>query len=293
MAKNIMIKAAERIIVKEEAAGAVVITGTDKIASGFGNGDCLLLDFKYQLFALSDSTERYPKASRELLERLSVLIEKEGVPEDRDEWLNCINVVLSMQLYHQKTTFSSVALRPDAEGTTVYVIQGGDSMIFIVNGDSGAIEYQTKPDMNFAGRTKSFTAIDEHHIGAGNYRILLCSDGFSDIARLLGKSVEDVAVCIATRYQVHDIPERVREMVDTCEIKCAKRDYDDISLVILDPAKVAGNGELRVIMGGTSAYEEEIYQNKVLPDRIINKWLGVEEISSHVNLMDSCGIRVL
>jgi hypothetical protein len=160
-----MIKAAERIIVKEEAAGAVVITGTDKITSGYGNGDCLLLDFKNRLFALSDSAERYPRASRELLERLSVLIEKEEAPESGEEWLNCVNMVLSRQLYHQKATICCVALQPGDDGITAYCIHGGDSTIFIINAGSGEIEYQTKPDMNFAGRTRGLTAVDEFRFG--------------------------------------------------------------------------------------------------------------------------------
>jgi hypothetical protein len=52
-------------------------------------------------------------------------------------------------------------------------------------------------------------------------------------------------------------------------------------------------GGFRVIMGGTSPFEEEAYQSRVLPQRILNRWLGVDEVSSNSSLMDSCGIKVL
>ena len=35
--------------------GAGLITGTEKIRSGFGNGDCLLLDFRHRIFAVADA----------------------------------------------------------------------------------------------------------------------------------------------------------------------------------------------------------------------------------------------
>ncbi len=30
-------------------AGAILVTGTDKIRSGYGNGDCVLLDFRHRV----------------------------------------------------------------------------------------------------------------------------------------------------------------------------------------------------------------------------------------------------
>jgi hypothetical protein len=49
-----MVNAAERTLVKGDAACAMVLTGSDKIRSGYGNGDCRLLDFRNRVFALSD-----------------------------------------------------------------------------------------------------------------------------------------------------------------------------------------------------------------------------------------------
>jgi hypothetical protein len=82
-------------------------------------------------------------------------------------------------------------------------------------------------------------------------------------------------------------------MVESCEVTGAKKNYDDISLLVLDPARLLEPGGFRVIMGGTSPFEEEAYQSRVLPQRILNRWLGVDEVSSNSSLMDSCGIKVL
>ncbi|MDQ1329868.1 MAG: hypothetical protein QG578_130, partial [Thermodesulfobacteriota bacterium] len=46
------------------ALSALLVTGSDKVESGFGNGDCLLLDFSRLIFAVSDGSERYTQASR-------------------------------------------------------------------------------------------------------------------------------------------------------------------------------------------------------------------------------------
>ena len=75
-------------------AGAVcggISTGTDKIRSGYGNGDCLYFDFEHMVFAVADGTERFPWASRDLLNRLSESLAKSGTPDTAEGWKELIN----------------------------------------------------------------------------------------------------------------------------------------------------------------------------------------------------------
>lgn len=288
-----MIKAEERTIVKEGAAGAVVVTGPEKIDSRYGNGDCMLLDFKHRFFALSDSTERFPSASRELLERLSVFFDEEGRPGTREEWLDCVNSVLSRQLYHLKATLSCVALRGEGHGHTAVVIHGGDSMVFFINVASGEIEFRTVSDMNFAGRAKSITLAREYVLREGDWRIILCSDGFGDLARHRGVKLDDLLLSMAGEHPVHEIPGRVREMARLCGEGAAGKRHDDVSLMVLDPSGIGADGGLRVIMGGTTPREEEAYQNRVLPRARGARWLDAGEIGNNAELVESCGIHVL
>ena len=67
---EIEINASQRTVKCGNAVCGSIITGTDKIRSGYGNGDCLYLDFMHGVFAVADATERFPWASRDLLNRL-------------------------------------------------------------------------------------------------------------------------------------------------------------------------------------------------------------------------------
>ncbi len=286
-----MINAAERILVKDGEVSALVITGTDKVESGFGNGDCLLLDFKHMVFALSDSAERYSRASRDILERFGARME-DGVPADRDRWLECVNGIYSAQAYQQRATFSCVSLCRGEDGrVSAFIIHGGDSMIFVVNRNSGDIEFQTTPDMNFAGRSRGISAV--HRINLDHEsRIVICSDGMCDIARMSGSDIREIVRSVMCGRPVSEIPALIHESILPSE-ECSLKVYDDIGLIVIDADNVCPEGGLRVLMGGTSPYEEDMYQKKVVPERLIYRWLGVEEMTLKKGLMDSCGIKIL
>ena len=59
MTKPVLINAAKRMVRQKGALSALLVTGSDKVENGFGNGDCLLLDFSRLIFAVSDASERY------------------------------------------------------------------------------------------------------------------------------------------------------------------------------------------------------------------------------------------
>lgn len=77
-----MINPSKRAVRMEDTIGAALYTGTDKIRNGFGNGDCLLLDYGSGVFAVADAAERFPEASRTLLMRMAVLVSGEKGPVD-------------------------------------------------------------------------------------------------------------------------------------------------------------------------------------------------------------------
>ncbi len=94
-----------------------ISTGSDKIRSGYGNGDCLYFDFEHLVFAVADGSERFPWASRDLLNRVSERLAQSGVPDTVSGWRDLINTeIYSEQKYQHKTTFSCVAIRPEGQG---------------------------------------------------------------------------------------------------------------------------------------------------------------------------------
>ena len=293
MTGGVAINAAERTLVKGDAACAMVLTGSDKIRSGYGNGDCLLLDFKHAVFALSDGAERYARASRLLLERLSAAIEAEKTPACVDEWLALANNVYSEQRYQHKATFSCAALTGAPSARRLLVTHGGDSMVFVIDRHTGAVEFRTGVNMSFAGRSKTVANVTEIDLGKGECRIVLCSDGLSDVARFAGRDIAGFLASTVLRASMRNIPEQIKSTLSDSQKHDGRKEYDDISFIVLEPAMMDSPCDLRVVMGGTSPGDEEAYQKRVLPGRIFNQWLGVEDLASQPALIKSCGIRIL
>ena len=70
-------------------------------------------------FAVADGSERFPWASRDLLNRLSESLAQSGAPDTVSGWRDLINTeIYSEQKYQHKTTFSCVAIRPEGEGVS-------------------------------------------------------------------------------------------------------------------------------------------------------------------------------
>lgn len=289
----VAINAAERTLVRGDAACAMVLTGSDKIRSRYGNGDCLLLDFKHAVFALSDGAERYARASRLLLERLSAAIGAGKTPADAGEWRELANNVYSEQRYQHKATFSCAALTGPPSARRLIVTHGGDSMVFVVDKHTGAVAFRTAVNMSFAGRSKTVANVTEIDLGKGEYRIVLCSDGLIDVARFAGRDIAGFLAATALGVPMKNIPERIKSILTASRKHDGGNEYDDISFIVLEPPMMNGPCDLRVVMGGTSPGDEEYYQKRVRPGRIFNRWFGVGELASQSALIQSCGIRIL
>src|SRR6056297_2260827 len=149
MRRDIMLNVSRRWLMVQEVMGAAIVTGTDKVASGFGNGDCIMIDLRNMVFAVADGTERHPRSSRLFLESFMSILGSGNFPGDRQEWQEVIREVFSRQEYHCKTTFSMVALSREKKA---YIFNGGDSMVLVANRENGSLQFSSDVNMNFAGR---------------------------------------------------------------------------------------------------------------------------------------------
>jgi hypothetical protein len=287
--KGGMINAALRMAAIQDRAGAILITGTDKIRSGFGNGDCVMMDFDHAVFALSDSAERYSRASREFLERLHGSLVSHGVPSDIAAWRNCANDLYAAQEYRHKATFSCAALRREGQSVVLTALNGGDSVIVALNRISGAVQYLSRPDMCFAGRSKTISHVAEIKLGKDAI-VALFSDGFFDIAKIVNESAFDLIVR-ASRDGVHRIAETVRRIVEGRVNHDAE--YDDVSLLLLDPVHCVEGGNGALVMGGSTPQEEHRYQYNIRRVSSFDRWMELDEVVQNDVLARECGIRIL
>jgi len=288
---TVEINPAKRILKMPGAVCGGITTGSDKIRSGYGNGDCLYFDFEHLVFAAADGSERFPWASRDLLNRLSESLSRSGAPDTVRGWRDLLNSeIYSEQKYEHKTTFSGIAIRRDGKDVLLIIAHGGDSAVTVMNSVTGSIYRQTGRDMNLAGRSKEIVDVTQYRIADRDSRVLISTDGFDDVWRFcLRQSLLGGARDVFERYPVDCICEMIsgimQENRDSFE-------YDDIGFIIIDPYRTERISGMAVIMGGTRPYEEQQYLSEYASG-LHDRWVPDGQWGDHDNLFAGAGIRVL
>jgi hypothetical protein len=280
-----------RILKMPQAVCGGISTGSDKIRSGYGNGDCLYFDFEHLVFAVADGTERFPWASRDLLQRLSERLSRSGSPETVRDWKDMMNSeVYAGQKYQHKTTFSSVALRREGEVVTLIIANGGDSVVTVMDGLTAKISRQTGRNMDFAGRSRQIVDVTEHRVSDRNVRVLLSTDGFDDVWRFcLRRSLVGSARDVLERVRLDGIGEEIFGML---EGQRGRFEYDDVGFILLDPAAVERLKGKALIMGGTRPFEEKHFRLHYTP-QAYDRWIPDAEWAGQEEMLAGAGIRVL
>lgn len=280
-----------RILKMPQAVCGGISTGSDKIRSGYGNGDCLYFDFEHLVFAVADGTERFPWASRDLLQRLSERLSRSGSPETVRDWKDMMNTeIYAGQKYQHKTTFSSVALRREGQDVFLIIANGGDSVVTVMDGLTGKIRRQTGRNMDFAGRSKEIVDVTEHRVPDPNHRVLLSTDGFDDVWRFCHRrSLVGSARDVLERVGLDGVGEVIFGML---EGQRGRFEYDDVGFILLDPGAVERVKGKALIMGGTRPFEEKHYRLQYTP-QAYDRWIPDAQWAGQEEMLAGAGIRVL
>ena len=272
-----MIQPQMRIIKSDDSFSTFIATGTDKIRSGFGNGDCVYLDFKNKVFAVADGTERYSFASRQLLEKIRTELSLGTLPDNEEEWTDFFNTVYSGQVYHYKTTLSGIAIKEDGEYIKAYIFHGGDSVVMVVDEETGTILYQTAPNMSFAGRSKTIGNVIQISLRRKHSRIIIATDGLTDLLKHYFKEISiERLPSEFFKYPIEDIAERILNDLNKFN---ASVEYDDIGLIVINPFNVDRGNDVSVIMGGTSPQNEKQYRH--LHGALKKDWIAEDDWSDN------------
>ncbi len=256
----IEIHAAKRTLRLKGALSGSLVTGTDKVRSGYGNGDCLYFDFRHRVFAVADGSERFPWASRDILCRLADSLDQAGVPGTAADWKAWINNrVYAGQKYQHKTTFSCVAVGGGEEAVVLTVAHGGDSVVTAMDAVSGDVLFRTGCNMDFAGRSREIVDVTQCRIRDRNVRVVLYSDGFDDLLQFcIRQSFLSRLADAFSVLPVDRIGERIHRVL---EENAGRLEHDDIAFMAMDPFRLAGIGEKRVLIGGTQPHEEKRFRS--------------------------------
>jgi hypothetical protein len=288
---TVEINPAKRILKIPGVMCGGINTGTEKIRSGYGNGDCLYFDFEHRVFAVADGSERFPRASRDLLNRLSESLALSGSPDTVQGWKDLINNELyPVQKYQHKTTFSCIAVNSRDDGISLIISHGGDSVVTVINSATGAICRQTGRDMKFAGRSRDIADVTEYYTAERNCRVLISTDGFDDVWRFcLRQSLLGGASDVFEKYPVESICEMIQGMLDDNR---GRFEYDDIGFIIIDPFRIWQIQAKTLLMGGTTSYEERQFLLEYASGSY-DHWVPEEKWSDFTREFSGAGIRIL
>ena len=280
-----------------DALSATVVTGPDKLRSGFGNGDCLLMDAPRGVFAVADASERHPRASRKLLSRLQKRLAGQTAETDPEALAKSLQEAYAQQKYTHKSTLSGMALSQTTDRVTIHLFHGGDSMVMVARADDGRILLSTRPDMNFAGRIRQGVGVSSHIFSKDiPLRVILATDGFGEILKTLqvpdGTQEDQAASPVLKelfRSPLQDAEKRVRHLMVSDP---GRPFHDDIAVMVLDPAGITRLPKLALAMGGTSPRQEAAFVKNVHrgwphPELTDDLW------QDHTDALRMAGIRFL
>jgi hypothetical protein len=287
----IEINAAKRTLRLKGALSGSIFTGTDKVRSGDGNGDCLYFDFRHRVFAVADGTERFPWASRDILCRLSDALMQAGVPGTAADWKELINRrVYAGQKYQHKTTFSCVAVSGDDREVVLTVAHGGDSGVLVIDSVSGDVLFQTGRNMVFAGRSREIVDVIECRVTDRNARVALYSDGFDDLVRFcINRSFLSRLSDAFAAFPIDGLGEQMHRLLGK---HAGRFEHDDIALIVMDPFRpLDGLEEKRVLIGGTQPHEEVHFRTGCLNGEL-DRWVPYAGWSSAAEAFLKLGITI-
>jgi hypothetical protein len=282
-----MIYAAQRLLKRAGRYSACLIAGTDKQRNGFGCGDCLLADPLRGVFIVADATERFPRASRRLLQRLMRFWPQQR-PLDPGSFYAGACQGYAAQKYVQRSTLSGVLLQPEADGCRLGLIHGGDSMVLLVHAGSGAVRYRTQADMCFAGRSRWLPRQPIQRITEPGLRILLATDGFMEVLRALDVCRAGCLPPFVVQGPVDQAAQRLQALLAECGQGVA---YDDIAFILIDPFNWTAERLPTVLIGGTTAAEEALFR-RCAGSRFYRRWLPPQSWFPQRQVLKRAGIHV-
>ena len=266
-------------------AGARVRAGTISSRDRAGMGDCILMDFRKGFFAVSDSSNRYPTASRRFLLKLVHGFEAFSLPgPDRILSLEAFGQVsrriietseevLRKIPYTESCTFTAVLVARTEAGSRGILFHTGDSLLFEVNRRTSQSRMMTTSNFWMVGRSKRFFQVDEIEIPQ-EAMLVLATDGVADLSSPDRADKNDSLVDFAARYPVEEIPDRLVEAIDL-----RKAPTDDLVIIALDPDRLRPF-ETTILVGGTEEGEERRYRKRSGQDSYEDRYVPIAELLS-------------
>jgi len=266
-------------------AGARLRPGTISSRDQSGMGDCVLMDFRKGFFAVSDSSNRFPTASRRFLRKLATGLEALPSPGpgkifslgefDRlsRDVIDTSEEVLQTIPYTESCTFTGVLVARTEAGQKGILLHTGDSRLYEINPKTRVSRNLTNNNFWMVGKSKRFYQVEEIEILAETL-FILATDGVIDLSSQDRVERHESLADFANRYPVEEIPDRLVE-----EIDLQQATTDDLVILALDPDQLRSS-ETTILLGGTDEREESRYRKKCSQDFYEDGYVPIREQAS-------------
>jgi hypothetical protein len=266
-------------------AGARIRPGTISSRDRSGMGDCILMDLRKGFFAVSDSPNRFPTASRRFLRKLARGLEALPSPEPVstlsletfDRFSRAVvetsEGVLQTIPYTESCTFTGILVARTEAGMKGILLHTGDSRLYEVRRKNGASRSMTQSNFLMVGKSKRFSQVEKIEIPADT-TFILATDGVVDLSSENRVGRHESLVDVARRYPVEEIPDRLVEAIDRQQAAT-----DDLVIVSLAPDRLRPS-EATILLGGTEEREESRYRTKCSQEVYEDRYVPIREQSS-------------
>jgi len=236
--------------------GARVRPGTAGIGAPgpVTSGDCVLVDFRKCLFAVADSPDRQPGASRSFLVKFGRLIEGlddidplktytfsafKEIKRLLDEETKAILATIP---YGDSCTFTGILVAKTDNGLKGIVLHTGDSLLFQY-APGKKLAQISKTNFWMVGRSSVLYQVDMIDIEEGA-TFILATDGISDLMFPKDPGRDECLARLINTVKVEDIPGKLLDKYDT-----SRRPVDDLAIVTLKPQSFSPSNYSDIIGG--------------------------------------------
>ncbi len=266
-------------------AGARIRPGTISSRDRSGMGDCVLMDFRRGFFAVSDSSNRFPTASRRFLRKLVQEVGRLPCPEPDAEWgleafetfsrdvIEASEATLHKIPYTESCTFTGVLVGRTGAGVKGVLFHTGDSRLYEVDRVNRSSRNMTPSNFLMVGKSKRFYQVEEIGIPPETV-FILATDGVVDLSSEDRVERHESLVDFACGHPVEDLPDRMVEAIDRKQAAT-----DDLVIVALDPGRLR-SADTTLLLGGTEEREESRYRSHCSQELYEDRYVPILEHSA-------------
>lgn len=221
-------------------------------------GDALLIDLDRHFFAVADSPDRSPGASKEFLNNLHLLMNhlkldtleeafgNDAVQRDVDRIVAGTNRLIKNVKFNESTTFTGIFIIKSDNVKKMLLLHNGDSLLFHFRLNEQRFDQLSQTNHCFVGKTDTLYQVQLFEFYTDS-RLLLATDGYWDIVRSLrAQTSEPIDAVLLDLMATASIDKFASSLIKRYNL--GSQLSDDLGLIALNPNSVSAVGKQPIVI---------------------------------------------